>query len=59
MQKIKFSKELLQVLVCPADKGKLKLLDSKNVLECTTCNRKYHIKNGIPIMLLDRILKNF
>ncbi len=44
-------KELLEILVCPACKGDVQLKDEKIV--CLKCNRKYPIKDGIPIMLVD------
>lgn len=48
------SKELLDILVCPACKTKVELV--KEVwLVCTNeeCNRKYPIRDGIPIMLIE------
>ena len=44
-------KELLEVLACPACKGDVQLKDNKIV--CMKCKRKYPIKNGIPIMLVE------
>ena len=44
-------KELLEILACPACKGDVQLKDEKIV--CLKCNRKYPIKDGIPIMLVD------
>ena len=46
-------KELLEILVCPADKAELRELSATNQLECTECGRKYPVKEGIPIMLID------
>lgn len=46
-------KELLDILVCPVDKAELKELDESQQLECTECGRKYPVKEGIPIMLID------
>ncbi len=46
-------KELLEILVCPADKGELLERESTNCLECTKCGRKYPVKDGIPVMLID------
>ena len=45
------NKELLEILICPACKGSVKLLDDKIV--CGKCGREYPIVNGIPIMLKD------
>ncbi|MFC1753475.1 Trm112 family protein [Thermoproteota archaeon] len=44
-------KELLDILACPDCKGDVKLENEKIV--CTKCNKKYPIKDGIPIMLVD------
>lgn len=44
-------KELLAILACPACKADVELKDEKIV--CTKCKRKYPIKDGIPIMLID------
>ncbi len=45
------SHELLQILVCPVDKEKLEYNNKKNILSCHKCNKKYNIKDGIPILL--------
>lgn len=45
--------ELLQILVCPADKNKLEYNSGENTLFCLKCAKKYEIKNGIPILLTD------
>jgi uncharacterized protein len=44
-------KELLDILACPACKGDVKLVEKKIV--CVKCGRKYPIKDGIPVMLVD------
>lgn len=44
-------KELLKILACPACKSEVALHEEKIV--CRQCGRKYPIKNGIPIMLID------
>ena len=48
-------KELLQILACPACQGDVELKDEKIV--CGACGRKYPIKDGIPIMLVDQAEK--
>jgi uncharacterized protein YbaR (Trm112 family) len=48
------SKELLDILVCPACKTKVELF--KDVwLNCQNpeCRRKYPIRDGIPVMLIE------
>lgn len=45
--------ELLQILVCPNDRGDLDLVDAETVLVCRTCGYRYPIRDGIPVMLID------
>ena len=47
--------ELLDILACPACQGAVDLKDNKIV--CKECGRKYPIKDGIPIMLVDQTEK--
>jgi hypothetical protein len=44
-------KELLKILACPACKTSVRLEDQK--LICDQCDRRYPIRDGIPIMLMD------
>jgi uncharacterized protein YbaR (Trm112 family) len=41
--------ELLDILVCPVDKAKVKLEGDR--LVCEQCGRAYPVRDGIPIML--------
>ena len=43
--------ELLAILACPACQGDVELKEEKIV--CVKCGRKYPIKDGIPVMLVD------
>ena len=45
------SKELIEIMCCPACKGDIEEKDSKIV--CLKCGRRYPIKDDIPIMLVD------
>jgi len=47
------SPELLEILVCPADKENLEMKADGSGLKCTKCKRVYPIKDDIPIMLID------
>ncbi|MBM3243945.1 MAG: Trm112 family protein [Candidatus Omnitrophica bacterium] len=44
-------KELLDILACPACKGDVFLKEDKII--CKKCAKKYPIKDGIPVMLID------
>jgi uncharacterized protein YbaR (Trm112 family) len=46
-------KELMDILVCPADKAELIEKEETKELECTKCGRKYPVKEGIPVMLVE------
>ncbi len=45
------SQELLDILVCPACKKRVEL--SEGMLVCGECGRRYPIRDGIPIMLIE------
>jgi len=44
-------KELLEILACPACKAPL--VEQGERLVCTKCGRRYPIRDGIPVMLID------
>jgi uncharacterized protein YbaR (Trm112 family) len=50
-------KDLLDILACPKCKGDLRLNESGNGLICDNCKLLYHIKDDIPIMLIDEAEK--
>jgi uncharacterized protein len=55
------SKELLDVLVCPACKNEVQLVEYKkdtHGLNCQSCKCTYPIKEGIPVMLIDEAIRN-
>jgi uncharacterized protein len=43
--------KLLNILVCPACKNGVRLEEEKIV--CIKCGRRYPIRNGIPVMLIE------
>jgi len=45
------SKELLDVLACPLCKEPVRLEEDR--LVCTKCGRRYPIRDGIPVMLVE------
>ena len=44
-------KELLEILACPLCKTEVRLEGDRIV--CTSCGRRYPIKDDIPVMLID------
>jgi uncharacterized protein len=50
---IMIAKDLLEMLVCPADKQPLEHRQNPESLKCTKCHRVYAVKDDIPIMLID------
>lgn len=50
---VMIDKELLEILVCPADKQPLEYRQNPESLKCTHCRRVYAVKDDIPIMLID------
>jgi hypothetical protein len=44
-------KELLEILACPQCKAPVTQEDER--LVCTSCGRRYPIRDGIPIMLVE------
>lgn len=52
------SDELLKILVCPEDKGKLELVDGGKYLLNPRNGYRYPVRGGIPVMLIDEGKKN-
>lgn len=44
---------LLEILVCPACKTPVRLVNQAAGLRCDKCRRVYPIKDDIPVMLID------
>ncbi len=49
--------ELLEILVCPNDRGDLDYRESEQLLVCSTCGYAYPIRDDIPVMLIDEARK--
>lgn len=45
--------DLAALLVCPVDKAELSEDVESSRLVCTRCNRRYPVRDGIPIMLIE------
>ncbi len=46
-------KELLEILACPLCKTEVILDEANSRLICTQCGRRYPIRDGIPVMLIN------
>lgn len=44
---------LLDILACPEDKGPLLYFEDEDSLYNPRLHRRYQVRNGIPVMLLD------
>jgi hypothetical protein len=44
-------KELLEILVCPDDRSAVR--EEGDRLVCTQCGRRYPVRDGIPVMLVE------
>lgn len=47
------SKELLDILACPACRGEIVEREEKSALVCKGCRRSYPVRDGIPVMLVE------
>jgi uncharacterized protein YbaR (Trm112 family) len=44
---------LAEILVCPVDHGGLEEDVPASRLVCTSCGRRYPVREGIPVMLVE------
>jgi uncharacterized protein len=49
--------ELVQILVCPNDRGEIDYLEGEQVIVCRTCGYRYPVRDDIPVMLIDEAEK--
>lgn len=49
--------ELLEILVCPNDRGEIEYHEAEQVLVCLKCGYRYPVRDGIPVMLTDEAEK--
>jgi uncharacterized protein YbaR (Trm112 family) len=45
--------KLLEILACPACHGDVEYNMKEEKIICTECGRRYPVKDGIPVMLID------
>ena len=48
-----FDEKLLKIMACPLCKTDLKYDKKNQKLICMKCKRKYPIRDGIPVMLVE------
>jgi uncharacterized protein YbaR (Trm112 family) len=49
--------ELLEILVCPNDRGEVSDIEADEVIVCGSCGYRYPVRDGIPVMLIDEAEK--
>lgn len=54
MSSPQIDEKLLEILVCPVDKEPVQ--QQGDFIVCTACKRKYPIRDGIPVMLVDEAI---
>ena len=47
------SHDLIEIMICPACKGKVELKADGSAIKCVACRRVYPIRNDIPSMLVE------
>lgn len=45
--------QLAAILVCPVDKSDLTEDEASSRLVCSECGRRYPVREGIPVMLVE------
>src|SRR3954451_3857493 len=45
--------ELVQILVCPNDRGEIDYREDEQGIVCRTCGYRYPVRDDIPVMLID------
>ncbi len=51
------NKKLLEILICPQCRGKVRHDEKRNGIICDTCKLLYEIKDDIPVMLVEEAKK--
>ena len=49
--------ELLEILVCPNDRGEIDYHEAEQVIVCRKCGYRYPVRDDIPVMLIDEAEK--
>jgi uncharacterized protein len=51
------NKQLLEILICPKCRGKVRFDEKTNGIICDQCKLLYEIKDDIPVMLVEEAKK--
>lgn len=51
------NKKLLEILICPQCRGKVRLDEKSKGIICDNCKLFYEIKDDIPVMLVEEAKK--
>jgi uncharacterized protein YbaR (Trm112 family) len=51
---MEIERKLLEILACPKCKGDIRLNEDESGLICDKCKLMYEIRDGIPVMLIDK-----
>jgi len=51
------NKQLLEILICPQCRGKVRFDEKVNGIICDQCKLLYEIKDDIPVMLVEEAKK--
>ena len=49
--------QLLEILVCPNDRGEVDYLEAEQLIVCRVCGYRYPVRDDIPVMLIDEAQK--
>lgn len=48
---------LLEILVCPACRGKVEHKERRQLMVCSSCGLRYPVRDDIPVMLVEEATK--
>jgi LSD1 subclass zinc finger protein len=51
---MKITEEFVEMMLCPACRGPLKLKPDASAIKCLSCRRVFPIKDDIPVMLVEQ-----
>ena len=45
--------EFVEIMICPACGGKVRLKEDGSAIKCVSCRRAYPVRDGIPSMVVE------